>query len=254
MITLNQIQIKPTIFPDKTSQIWQIDATILNSIVNCIKWDFESEAELMHVAQLVHLLREISDARITLQMDYFPYARQDKPVSNSSTFAVRTFVSILDNLGIDDIITFDVHSDIPSKLFIRTRFTNQFPLDRIDDVIMEVKPDLVIYPDAGAEKRYAGKIGHPYAVMDKKRNQLTGALEMNGLKAPEDDLIINGDVCLVVDDLCDGGGTFIQAAKALYSSGAKQVHLYTSHGIYSKGLTPLREAGIIRIFNRKGEV
>jgi len=251
MIYLNQKKLDVTIFPDKTSQVWKIDESNLYGVVNTINWEFESEAELMHVAQLVHLLREISDARITLRMDYFPYARQDKPVSNSSTFAVRTFVNILDNLGIDDIITYDIHSDIPQSLFIKTRFTNHFPNEEIETVIMKVNPTLLVYPDKGASKRYGDKIKYPFVTIDKHRDQLSGLIYTLGILETTS---VHDTICLIVDDLADGGGTFILAAKELYSLGAKEVHLYTSHGIYSKGLTPLREAGIIRIFNRKGEV
>lgn len=253
MIYLNQKKLDVTIFPDKTSQVWKIDESNLYGVVNTINWEFESEAELMHVAQLVHLLREISDARITLNMPYFPYARQDKPVSNTSTFAVRTFVSILDNLGIDDIMTYDVHSDIPKSLFVRTRFHNHLPDEEIGDLADKLGVDLICFPDKGAETRYAKIIGRPYIVMNKVRNQLTGELQMKGIQSPEDDLIITGDKILIVDDLCDGGGTFILAANELYSLGVSKVYLYTSHGLYTKGLTPLREAGIIRIFDKTGE-
>ena len=50
-----------------------------------------------------------------------------------------------------------------------------------------------------------------------------------------------GRNCLIVDDICDGGGTFIPLAKKLKNAGAKTVTLYVTHGIFSKGLDPLKE-------------
>ena len=43
-------------------------------------------------------------------------------------------------------------------------------------------------------------------------------------------------------------------AKELYKLGALEVQLFTTHGIYSKGVQVLKDAGIVKIFNRKGEV
>lgn len=58
----------------------------------------------------------------------------------------------------------------------------------------------------------------------------------------------------IVDDICDGGRTFIEAAKLLQRLEPKEIHLYVSHGIFSKGLKVLTEAGISKIFTHKGEV
>jgi ribose-phosphate pyrophosphokinase len=49
---------------------------------------------------------------------------------------------------------------------------------------------------------------------------------------------------VVVDDICDGGGTFLGVAAAMRAryGGALQLHLFTSHGIYSKGAHVLLES------------
>ena len=59
---------------------------------------------------------------------------------------------------------------------------------------------------------------------------------------------------LIVDDLTDAGGTFILTAKELLSNGVKEIGLYTTHGIYSKGTEILFNSGITRVFNLSGEV
>jgi ribose-phosphate pyrophosphokinase len=66
-------------------------------------------------------------------------------------------------------------------------------------------------------------------------------------------LELTGKTCLIVDDICDGGGTFVLAANYLHSLGAKNIALYTTHGIYSKGTDVLSDNHISRIFNYKGE-
>jgi ribose-phosphate pyrophosphokinase len=59
---------------------------------------------------------------------------------------------------------------------------------------------------------------------------------------------------LIVDDICDGGRTFIEAAKLLYIEGVNNVYLYVTHGLFTKGIQILYDAGIKRIFTYKGEI
>lgn len=247
MIYLNQLKIIPTFFPDGTSQVWKIDTSILNSRANCIKWDFENESEFLHVAQLVDLLA-ITNTRITLQLDYFPYARQDKEINNHSTFALRTFCRQLSKLPVSDIFTVDLHSNVAFEYL--GNLTSTIPYGTIEDIIITTKSDFVIFPDKGAKTRY-NKIELPSFSIQKERNQLNGQLKILGIEGDPRTLL--GKNVLIVDDICDGGGTFILAAEELRQHGVKTINLYTSHGIYSKGLHPLREAGILRIFNFKGE-
>ena len=53
---------------------------------------------------------------------------------------------------------------------------------------------------------------------------------------------------LIVDDLCDAGGTFIGSAQVLRDAGARSVSLYVTHGLFSKGVGNLLEQGIDRIY------
>jgi len=243
MIKLNGHIITPTIFPDKTSQVWKLpEDQIYTDSTNTVLWEFESEAEFMHLAQLKFLLDSYY-SKTVLELPYLPYARQDKTVENESTFALMPFVYLLNSLKFEKVKIFDPHN-----------FT--FTSGAIHNIEIEM-PDFIsllvelhaqpVYPDKGAANRYGAD--SLSIVCDKIREPLTGRIE---------GLSITGKVeprtYLIIDDICDGGRTFIEVAKKLYEAGAKEVHLYISHGIFSKGLEPLREAGIKRIFTRNGEV
>ena len=65
----------------------------------------------------------------------------------------------------------------------------------------------------------------------------TGKLE--GFQVYEEDL--KGKTCLIVDDICDGGGTFLGMAKALKAKHAGTLYLAVSHGIFSKNLKALKQ-------------
>ncbi|MEL6720431.1 MAG: phosphoribosyltransferase family protein [Bacteroidota bacterium] len=50
---------------------------------------------------------------------------------------------------------------------------------------------------------------------------------------------LNAKNCLIVDDICDGGRTFIGLAEALKHKGANRLYLAVSHGIFSYGFEEL---------------
>lgn len=252
MIRLNDVVVTPTIFPDKTSQVWKIDISILKNNVNMIAWQFENENEFLHVAQLKKLVNNLRpNARTILNIPYFPYARQDHVVSNATTFALRSFLELLNTLRFDGIFTVDLHSNIPFEYL--DNLTNVYPHEAIKNAIDSFQPDLIVFPDKGAQMRYAHRFALPHISIHKERDQLTGYLTIKGI-INNDNIILSGKKCLIVDDLCDGGGTFILAAQELFNADVKEVGLYTTHGIYSKGVQVLKDNLISRVFNLNGEV
>jgi len=261
MISLNNTVVNPTVFPDGTSQVWKLSEEALINHKSCyIDWKFESESELFHIMQLVELIKKYSfRSKIILRMNYFPYARQDKNISNTSTFALIPFLKFLDNLKVDVIESFDVHSDVPRSL-LKTEFINVSPVKEIRDTIKATGVDLICFPDQGAEIRYKDLVDINYVTLKKKRDQLTGKLSFSGISHKDctsvyDMIDLSGSNILIVDDLCDGGGTFIMASDILLKTcEADKTHLYTSHGIYSKGTSILFKSGISRVFNKDGEV
>jgi len=250
MIKLNGEQINPTIFPDGTSQVWKLKQNIYS--VCYIDWNFSHEGEIIHLAQLTNLLRNIKpNVSITLHMDFLPYGRQDKGVANDKTFGLITFAKIINSLEFDSVTTIDAHSDAPEYLI--RNFKNLYPYTQVSAAVNQCNPEVLAFPDKGAIRRYGKELaflGKIHIFGEKTRDQESGHITKYELVGGD---VLDRDV-LIVDDICDGGMTFIMLAKELLTAGAKNVNLYTTHGIYSKGLKPLREAGIKRIFNKDGEV
>lgn len=239
MITVNGHKITPTIFPDKTSQVWKLPP--LPQICKVI-WEFEEEREIIDLLSVYNLLENL-DKSITIQIPYLPYARQDKEISNETTFNLTVFEQILSLINCP-IYTLDCHGRVPEGV------SSFIPAYAMSSALIETQATKVVFPDAGAMARYEGKAGaYRKIICQKIRNQSTG--EIDGMTYTGDHQI--GDVLLIIDDICDGGRTFIEIAKLLAPE-VKEIHLYVTHGIFSKGLAPLREAGIKRIFTHKGEL
>lgn len=247
MIYINGLLLNVTMFPDNTSQVWKVKTLdIPDTNYVHIRWDFEHEGEFMHLAQLKHLTSKLG-FRASLQLDYLPYARQDKVVDNNATFALRTFAKLLNTLEFESIRCMDPHSHIAKDII--TNFEPVYPKNHVHSAVCTLNTDLVCYPDAGALDKYTDKYALPYVWGMKKRDQSTGNITNYELVGVVADCRI-----LIVDDICDGGATFVLLAAALYKAGAKEVNLYVTHGIFSKGLKPLKDAGIKRVFTFKGEV
>lgn len=246
MIFLNGHEIKPTIFPDKTSQVWNVDPEFSNSKINEIMWKFEHEGEFMHVVQLRDLLRS-KGFKCGLHMPYLPYARQDKAVTNTETFALRSFANLINKLTFQYVSAIDPHSMV-AKHFIYN-FVELSVATEINFAAKETDATLFCYPDDGALKKYTKYLDDPHAYGEKHRDQQTGKITDYKLFGD-----VKGQSVLIVDDICDGGMTFILLADALIVAGARDINLYVSHGIFSKGTEVLHAAGIKRIFTKEGEV
>ena len=246
MIYLNDIPVNTTIFPDKTSQVWKVD-NIKCPHETTIRWVYENEAEFMQLAQLVYLVDEVNpDIYRILSIDYLPYARQDKPITNDATFALRVFADLLNYLNFSKVILHDPHS--PASLQFIHNSVATYPTEEVAQVIQATKTDLVCYPDHGALTKYSPMYPYEYIYGEKVREQSTGRI--TNYKLVGNPL---GKKVLIVDDLCDGGMTFKILTKDLLAAGAIEVNLFVSHGIFSQGLTTLTEAGINRIFTKNGE-
>jgi ribose-phosphate pyrophosphokinase len=246
-IYLNDEKINVTMFPDKTSQVWKLSEKQLAGNVATIFWDFENEAELLHLAQLSDLIYFNYSKYTELSINYLPYARQDKDVSNDSTFALHSFSRLLNSIRINKIIIHDPHSDKVLKLI---RNSVAYYSDKyVESLFIANKYDIACYPDKGATQKYKHIYSLPFIYADKVRDQLTG--NILGIK-------IHGECkdkkVLIVDDICDGGGTFILLAKQLKEKGAKEVDLFVTHGLFTKGLQVLKENGNInKIYTPDGE-
>ena len=242
---VNNILITPTIFPDKTSQVWKLPEELFNPYkYPVIRWTFEYEGEFVQLAQIKDLLNS-QQIDPYLEIDYLPYARQDKDVSNNSTFALHTFAKLLNSLNFPEIFIVDPHSETALKLINNAiAYFPNFQKYANNETIL-------CFPDNGAVTKYTDNcfIQREYIYGNKVRDQLTGNITSYEVIGDCKDKNV-----LIVDDICDGGGTFILLTKQLLEKGAKEVNLFVSHGLFTKGLQVLKDSGINKIYTRDGEV
>lgn len=249
MITINGEPLSITNFPDGTSQVWKLDPAFLTPGRSAsVRWKFTHEGEVMHLAQLASLLA-LQAVPAFLDIEFLPYARQDKPVSNDATFALRPFAALLNAMGWARVTIYDPHSSVATNLIQNS--LAKYYVDEATAAFTVSGSDVLCFPDAGAREKYAAMFGAlPIAFAEKVRDQATGFLVTGALSGEP----VHGKRVLIVDDICDGGATFIGLAAKLRYAGAASVALFVSHGLFTRGVKALTDAGIARVFTPQGEV
>ena len=190
------------------------------------------------------LKRYVKPLSIDLYIPYFPGARQDRVANEGEALTVKVYADMINAMGFDEVKIFDPHSDVTAalinncKVITNHEFVKAVHVHHLGDI-----PWYLISPDAGANKKIhelAGFLSMPSGQIikcDKRRDTSTGKL--SGFSVYSHDL--DGASCVIVDDICDGGGTFVGLAKELKRKGAGDLYLIVSHGIFSRGLLELKD-------------
>lgn len=235
-------------------QIENLRHPIYPSVIDVHARIMDSEM-LMALVHLVDALRnKFGDVFMNLHLGYIPYARQDRICNQGENLAIKSFARIINSMNFNKVIVLDAHSDVSPALFDADQVHIKSPeivLSKFDNLMRtntgQTKDIVLVSPDYGATKKvqkvskYYG--GMPVVQGTKERDLQTGRL--TGFDLYGD---VNGKNCLIVDDICDGGGTFLGLVKVLKERGANKVELYVSHGIFSKGVGILLDNGIDNIY------
>ena len=214
----------------------------------------EHDFEIMRIAQYVDIVRRNKkNAYITLKMMYMPYGRQDRAMGSENfkgSNSLKVFANLINTLDIDEIVTYDPHSDVTEAVFDNlTIQTNQslvtHALNTTEHNTKFIQKHIVI-PDVGASKKiYPLVKSLPWNMRqnitlhqcEKHRDTTNGQITHSSLPETLTSLPENTTVFLI-DDLCDGGLSFTKIAE---QAPHLDWNLVVSHGIFSKGLDPLLE-------------
>lgn len=186
---------------------------------------------VMDVLITIDTLKRACASKITLVTPYLPYSRQDRRADTRTPISAKVLANILENAGVDHVITMDVHA-LQIEGFYNIPFDNLQGGTLIVDEILEHTGgnEIFVAPDAGSVKRtkfLAELYGKPFAILDKKRISST---EVESLLIGD----VKDKVCLMIDDMIASGGTMKEGANVLKENGAKAVFIGASHLLYNE--------------------
>jgi len=222
--------------------------------------------KVLELVMLVDAFRRIEpNVKLNLVCPYLPYARQDRVCAEGEALGVRPIADIINSLNFDSVELWDVHSDVSLALVNRvhnigpeTFLGNVLGRNRYREVNGTAEQYILVSPDAGAMKKVgkvAKKFNLPMITASKIRDPKNGEITGTQIHIPAEHYT---KTFLIVDDICDGGRTFTELAKAItfevtaFSNRVgvtePRIELYVTHGIFSKGLAVITEAGIKHIY------
>ena len=187
---------------------------------------------LMELLLSIDALKRSSAKNITAVIPYFGYARQDRKVVPRTSISAKLVSKLIAKAGADRVVTVDLHSgqiqgffDIPvDNLFATPIFARHIKKKLKKNNIICVAPDV----GGTARARALGKLLNvDLAIVDKRRPAPGKSEVMNVIGN------VKNKTCILVDDIIDSGGTIVNAASELKKRGAKDVHVYVTHGVLS---------------------
>lgn len=197
----------------------------------------------MALAEIKEILSR-DGRKVELVYPYLPYARQDRVIEPNEPFSLKVFAKLLNSLEFSRVIIWDPHSDVVPALINNCSIVPQWKIaHRI--LPMEILGDAEIMwvsPDVGAYKKISKFILDDNRIITGlKQRDPDGKIIRTRILYDTTTQKIYGKTCVLVDDICDGGRTFIELAKLLKECGAKHVILCVTHGIFSQGLPIILE-------------
>lgn len=186
-------------------------------------------------------LRRLEVITLNLYIPYLLGARSDRKfVTGGNSYLVDVVAPIINSLNFNKVTVMDVHSDVAAACINNLEVLSNEEL--LNFVIKDLCIHTVISPDAGSEKKIYSLLKESgctnLVVASKHRDISTGKILSTEINVKN----IKGNT-LIIDDICDGGRTFIEIAKAIDShmSPKPKKYLMITHGIFSNGYKELSE-------------
>jgi len=208
---------------------------------------------VMQQLLMIDAAKRASARRITAVCPFYGYARQDRKAEGREPISARLLADLLTVAGADRVVTVDLHTGQIQGFF-------DCPVDHLTAVPLlashiaaEVDRDVVVVsPDAGGLKlarRFANCLGDAgvesdLAFIDKRRPKGTH----NVAEATEVVGNVEGNICVLVDDMIDTAGTITSAVNLLLERGASEVWITATHGVLSgPAVDRLKNAPVRRV-------
>ena len=195
------------------------------------------------------VLRNLGVSSVSLYVPYFMGARSDRRFTEGDVHYLKQVICpIVNSQKFKAVIVVDPHSDVLEACLdnyekISNHLIVKHALADIDNQDGAQDRIVLVSPDAGAYKKIfdvAQKFSIDKIITDTKvRDIKTGKILHTEIPTLDQH---NNLKYVIVDDICDGGRTFIELAKAIRASRpTAEVYLVVTHGIFSNGFAELKK-------------
>lgn len=190
--------------------------------------------DLFIFMQLADILKRQCIEVKTLEILYLMGMRCDRLFDINRPFTLGIVANVINSMGAERVVVFEPHSERAISM-INNAVAGDVSSELAADLFDRDDKLLFVAPDKGALKRY----NHAFAVIcSKVRDEATGKLL--GFKSEEVIPVKDRDL-LMIDDLCDGGGTFVGLAPEVRKFEPKSLSLLVTHAVQWDGIVRVSE-------------
>ncbi len=205
--------------------------SIRGDVAFLIQSTFSPAENLMELLLMIDAARRASAYKVIAVIPYYGYARQDRKDKPRVAIGSKLVANMLVAAGADRVITMDLHAPQIQGYF-------DIPVDHLDSsaifipYIEQLKLENLTFaaPDVGSANRIreiATYFNAEMVICDKHRKRANEIASM----------VVIGDVTdrdvVLIDDICDTGGTLAKAAGLLKDKGARSVRALCTHPVLS---------------------
>lgn len=252
--TNSDIKFKVSRFPDgqQNVTITKDTAYIIQTVKKVtIKSRLNNWLDLELIVCVVKSLRNLLVNEIILEVPYFLGSRSDRKFEEGGNNYLKQVISpVINSLNLNMVKVLDPHSYVLEACIDNLFATNnisivQAALDMIYEPQPSIREFVLVSPDAGAShkiQKVADVIGYKGDIITcSKERDKEGKLTQVNVPLT-DDYQLEKDI-IIIDDICDGGRTFINIAKFIKENWSQvfkgKIYLIVTHGIFSNGLIDL---------------
>ncbi len=205
--------------------------SIRGDFVFLVQSTYSPSDNLMELLLMIDAAKRASAHKIVAVIPYYGYARQDRKDKPRVAIGSRLICSLLEAAGANRVITMDLHAPQIQAFF-------EVPVDHLDSSAifipyiesLKLKNLCFAAPDVGSSNRvreFASYFNAPMVICDKHRKR---ANEISSMVVIGD---VEGQDVVLIDDICDTGGTLAKSAALLLEKGATSVRAFCTHPVLS---------------------
>jgi len=191
----------------------------------------------MELFLMVRACKRAYANKIILIIPYFGYARMDRKVHDRTPISASDIAMILEKIGVDQIVSLDLHSPQIQGFFRNITIENIMPSvifapyferKKLNNIIVAAH-DYAIHRSRslmGVLNQY--DVTSKLAILTKYRSR-PGVIDKMCLVGD-----VKGADVVMIDDICDTGGTLVESAKQLKLKGANKIYACITHPVLTK--------------------
>jgi len=191
--------------------------------------------QIMEQLIMIDALKRASAKRITVVAPFYGYARQDKKHRGREPITARLMADLFKTAGADRLMVVDLHTS-QIQGFFDGPVDHLFALPLLANYVgskVDRSRLTIVSPDSGrvrVAERWSDLLGGcPIAFIHKTRDPRIPNEAVVGKVVGD----VEGQTCVVIDDMIDTAGTIIKAVDALFDEGAKEVIVAATHAVLS---------------------